>query len=84
MNIREAYNYGKEVGYGIGMEARYEISDYDNYLASITETECEYFRQFSPFEFYAKEFNNSHNPDITWEAYELGVVRGAILAWKDK
>jgi len=42
------------------------------------ETESEHYRQFTPFEFTAKEFNDSRNPDVLWEAYGLGVHEGAL------
>lgn len=34
-------------------------------------------RCFSPFEFTAKEFNESHDPDSMWEEYDRGVWNGA-------
>jgi hypothetical protein len=33
-------------------------------------------RDYSPFEFIAREINQSHDPDGLWEAYEQGVAVG--------
>jgi hypothetical protein len=45
--------------------------------------ESENLRQFSPFEFTAREFNESRDPDGVWEAYEDGVFKGARAAAKE-
>mgnify|MGYP000846070802 CR=1 FL=1 len=35
-------------------------------------------RQYSPFEFLAKELNDSDDPDGDWELYESGISNGAL------
>lgn len=40
----------------------------------------ENYRQFSPFELFAKELNDSEDPDSAWEAYEDGISEGIIHA----
>jgi len=43
----------------------------------VSEIESEHYRQFSPFEFTAHDFNESHDPDGMWSEYERGVWNGA-------
>jgi hypothetical protein len=45
--------------------------------------ENEIYRQYSPFEFFAREINESSDPDGLWEAYEEGVHKGAMTAAKE-
>lgn len=80
--MRKAYAYGYRNGVGIGEENRSEFENFDTYMHKCMAAESDHFRQFSPFEFYAKEFNESVDPDSTWEAYERGVERGLTHAWK--
>ncbi|MHA2428651.1 MAG: hypothetical protein ACXADB_11570 [Candidatus Hermodarchaeia archaeon] len=83
MNQTLAYEYGKEVGYGIGLENAADFTDFDKYMEDCTTHESDGFRQFSPFEFYAKEMNETANPDATWEKYEKGVRVGLRKAWRE-
>jgi len=43
----------------------------------VSQIESEHYRQFSPFESTAKEFNESKYPDEVWAEYERGVFNGA-------
>ena len=54
----------------------------DFIVSETLETEQEHYRQFSPFEFTAREFNESRDPDAVWEAYDDGVAKGARQAAK--
>lgn len=81
--MRAAYARGFRIGTDIGLENRSEFEDYDTYMDECTMHESDHFRQFSPFEFYAKEYNESVDPDATWAAYEQGVRRGLERAWGD-
>ena len=36
------------------------------------------YRQYSPFEFLAKELNDSDDPEGDWELYESGISNGAL------
>ena len=62
-NLNDRYELAKwtgfDNGYGIGQEncSRFELGRFESYLQECQETEMEHFRQFSPFEFTAKEFN---------------------------
>jgi hypothetical protein len=58
MTQKDAYEYGKNNGLGIGEENRLDYTDFDTYFSECLETEMDHFRQYSPFEFYAKEFND--------------------------
>jgi len=45
------------------------------------ETEAEHFRQFTPFEIFAKSINDcGDRAEDLWAAYEDGVRRGAVKA----
>jgi hypothetical protein len=91
---REAYEVGYEIGSSIA-EANFrefahshrQITDrgkfLDAFVGAVCETESDHYRQFSPFEFTAKEFNESKAPDGVWEAYERGVYKGALEAAKE-
>jgi hypothetical protein len=82
---KSAYAYGFENGYSIAVE---NIPDYnltnedetEQFISDCFETESEHFRQFTPFEFYAHDFNESEDPDFTWDAYNRGVYRGILIA----
>lgn len=88
---REAGRLGYDTGYGIAAENFGELfEEYDEpvevgsegdfvaFAASkVAEIESEHFRQFSPFEMTAQDFNRSRDLEAVWEAYERGVVRGA-------
>jgi len=85
MSQKEAYRIGRSTGADI-MRSNY--GDFamngvgkDDAVDQVCETEADHYRQFSPFEFTAKEFNDSRNPDGVWEAYERGVRVGARKAW---
>ena len=43
----------------------------------VSQIESEHYRQFSPFEFTAQDFNESHDPDGMWSEYERGVWNGS-------
>lgn len=51
------------------------------HLASVTESE--HYRQFSPFEFFANDINESHDPEGLWAAYDDGVHKGATARAKE-
>jgi hypothetical protein len=88
MNKTDAYNQGKMTGYDI---ARENVSEYDlttddgreKFVSDMCMHEAETFRQYSPFEFTAKAFNDSRDPDGVWEAYDKGVYRGVCIAVKE-
>lgn len=78
MTLKDAYEIGRWKG------AEFAVYNLENYpqgvdLETLTEI-ClqaeENARQFSPFEFFAKECNESKNPDRTWEEYERGLSVG--------
>lgn len=84
MNKKLAYQLGYDTGYDIASSnihteldsEHFTKDDLDNFASLCIETESDSFRQYSPFEFTAKEFNDSHDPDGMWESYEDGVYRG--------
>ena len=62
-NLNDRYTLAKEIGfdngYGIGQDNAldYDPTDYEKYSCDCAEIESDHFRQFSPFEFTAQEFN---------------------------
>jgi hypothetical protein len=90
MNKKNAYEYGKENGYGIARENINEpdvdLSNdegRDKFISEMCETETEHFRQFTPFEFFAKECNEARNPNGLWDAYDRGVQTGIRKAMRE-
>ena len=85
MNKREAKGLGIDTGYEIAATHVEEARagrlprDCEQLAAEAAETESDHYRQFSPFEFTAAEFNRARDPDAMWEAYDSGVWRGI---WK--
>lgn len=88
MNIKQAYKIGRDKGYDIGydllVEARSkgDIETMDQLVTIGCDCEMN-SRQFSPFEFTAKEFNDSQVPESTWDEYERGVRVGLRKAWRE-
>lgn len=76
---------GHDRGFEIGVYNRDETEDYEKYLEICYEVE-ENSRQFSPFEFTAKELNDLEETEDfeVWEAFELGIQDGIEEAWNTK
>jgi len=92
MNKRQAYLMGRETGNGIAehnfydfindefkeeLEENFNGKDVHGFQCICSQIESEHYRQFSPFEFTAKEFNGSRYPEEVWEEYERGVWNGS-------
>ena len=80
--IREVYKQGHDVGYDIATENIHDFrpskDTQDEFVSLCCDIESDHYRQFSPFEFTAKEFNESKNPDAIWNSYEAGVYKGIL------
>ena len=65
MNQQEAYQKGYDNGYGIGeyLIVDYTEEEFDKFFSECCQTESEHFRQFSPFEFTANEFNQTERKE---------------------
>ncbi len=83
MTLRDAYVLGSEIGFDIGMENRSRFSSLhmEKYRSECLDIEANHYRQFSPFEVVAKEFNDSDDSDQYWYNYEEGVDTGVVRAW---
>lgn len=91
----EARRKGYETGYGYEphdfadalREGRLEhqegTSDHDIYCGVVVDTFHEHTMQYSPWEFYAKEYNESDDPDATWECFDAGLMAGARRKWRE-
>ena len=85
---KDAYAHGHANGYSICDENYYQLikgdsMSVDEFIYLCLNIESDHFRQFSPFEFYANEYNNSYDPDFTWDCYDRGVYRGIVDCIKD-
>lgn len=84
--LYEFRELGLSVGYdiacdsGIGL-SKSELSD--EFIDECLWMESEHFRQYSPFEFYASDMNNSRDPDRAWEVYEDAVYAGILRAVRE-
>ena len=83
MNKKDTYNQGHDTGYSIADSNIYDLDpdnytqeDLDNFISNCSETESNHYRQFSPFEFFAKEINDCWNADSLWDSYDNGVYKG--------
>lgn len=84
MNKKDVYQKGYWTGYDIAKENAYsELNpdcftqdELEQFSSDMAEHESDTFRQYSPFEFFAKDLNNSHDPEGLWEAYDNGVWAG--------
>jgi hypothetical protein len=92
MTKREAYLIGRNTGSEIAehnfqdfindefkeeLETDCNEKDVHGFQCICSQIESEHFRQFSPFEFTAQDFNESHDPDGIWSEYEKGVWKGS-------
>ena len=82
MDTKTANAHGFENGYSIAMSNQTDFVSLgaEKYLSMVLETESDTFRQYSPFEFLASEFNKSKNSDSLWDNYDKGVEAGAKKA----
>jgi hypothetical protein len=80
---KEAFERGLDAGlehaqYCDVSEAEYQKAYYDDTLGEILGEIVDNYRQYSPFEFTASEFNRARNSDALWEAYDDGEYQGWI------
>jgi hypothetical protein len=94
LTVEGVHEYGKQVGTDIAQEnidemitnMFFEGQSEDDLAGELATIESEHFRQFSPFEFFAKDINDSLDPDGLWESYDNGVYKGvsAVVEAKKK
>jgi len=75
---KQAYAYGYGIGWGVATGSVGGCKDMDECIRACLRGEPDAFQLFTPFGFYAKEFNESVDPDFTWDAYDRGVLRGIL------
>lgn len=83
-----AAEIAKEWALGPPEEGYWRLREYGSLHDAIVGEACSYemesYRQYTPFEFFAKEINDSGDrSDGLWEAYDAGVARGADQAAND-
>jgi hypothetical protein len=89
MDAESCYDYGFNNGYGIAREnidldpEHYTQSEIDAQIDLCLEHESDGFRQFTPFEFFAHDVNESPDANELWEQYDLGVSEGIAEVFKD-
>jgi hypothetical protein len=79
----DAYERGMDAGlehaaYCEIEREEYEKAYHDDTLGEILGDIIENYRQYSPFEFTASEFNRARNSEMLWEAYDDGEYKGWI------
>ena len=82
MDLRTAYKIGKDLGASFIWTNQEDISEFESAEALAFEVFDNYI-EFSPWEFTGKEFNESRNPDRTWEEFFRGLEVGARREAKD-
>lgn len=90
MDKRTARQIGRDRGYDLAINMEFDprnIGDHGSleeaFRSAAFEAEL-LSRSYSPWEFTAKEFNESRDPDGVWEEYELGVEIGINKAWRER
>lgn len=91
MNKQTVIFAGKNTGYDIASTNIYDCldpmhytqEDLDKFADDMSEHESDTFRQYSPFEFFAHDINNSKDPDELWDAYDGAVWDGIWKAIKE-
>lgn len=78
--IRYGFNHGQDlVAYNCKDVKITEDMEYNEYLDAIRELAWEAednYRQYTPFEFFAQELNDSEDPDEAWDTYETAMSEG--------
>ena len=74
-NVKQAYDDGYAHGYDAADEIDNPFMD-DERLDEEFNAWQDGFRQFTPFEFRCKEYNESDDCDELWEAYDRGTYDG--------
>lgn len=78
--IRYGFNHGQDlVAYNCKDVKITEDMEYDEYLDAVRQLAWEAeenYRQYTPFEFFAKELNDEEDPDVAWDLYETAIGDG--------
>ncbi len=80
---KDAYERGYDAGLEHAMYCDLSLEQYteayhDDTLGEILGEIVDNYRQYSPFEFTASEFNRARNSETLWEAYDKGEYYGWI------
>lgn len=57
------------------------VADYFEMIAHASEDND---RQFSPFEFTARELNDQPNADSLWDEFDKGISKGILDCWRKR
>ena len=81
--VKDAYCKGFNAGlehaqYCDLNETEYSKAYHDDTLGEILGDIVDGYRQYSPFEFTASEFNRARNSETLWDAYDDGEYQGWI------
>lgn len=87
----EARRRGYQLGYDIAHEyllaspeeLEEPIETCDDLIAATVSGYHDHTAQYSPAEFYAKEYNDSRDPDDAWQALDTGLSAGARRRWQE-
>jgi len=84
MNKKTCYSRGLNTGYemaksnekGLLSGGGFDDAMIEQFVSDICEYEAESFRQYTPFEIFANQINDSDDPDALWAEYDNGVADG--------
>ena len=92
MNKKDVFSTGFETGYDIAQNNIVDLNpihwnndDIEIFISEIIGFEQDIYRQYSPFESFAHEINESRNNESLWESYDNGVSKGImkrVREWK--
>lgn len=78
----EGFHHGKDLVmyniHDVELTEEMDLDEYKDAAITLAWEADEGSRQYSPFEFFAKELNDSEDPDAAWAAYEEGIGEGIV------
>jgi hypothetical protein len=90
MNQKECYTQGYETGYDIAEDNAGDYNLLDEaerelFVSAMLEHESDVYRQYSPFESFARDINAcGDRAEELWDAYEDGVYKGICALVKEQ
>jgi hypothetical protein len=82
-------SHARRTGYLNGYQYAPEPADFERFKdgcdwgAEIVSGFHEHTMQYSPWEFFAHDLNESSNPDAAWEVFDRGIMAGARRRWRE-
>lgn len=90
MTLKESYEIGRDRMYYMGLTLELELDGIETleeleekFKSDLHETE-QNDRSYAPFEFTARDLNESPDPEAAWAEFEKGLEVGANKAWRQR